>query len=56
MLPEIYQVLLEGIDDGLMSLLVRWYLDSMGGAGSNVNHILECRVLQSLNGLPQVMR
>ena len=53
MLAKIYQVLLERIDDGLTSLLVRWYLDSMGGMGSDVDHILECWVLQSLYGLPQ---
>ena len=51
MLLDIYQVLLERVDDGLTSLLVRWYLDTMGGTGSDVNHSLECRVLQSLNGL-----
>ena len=53
MLLEIYPIFFERINDGLTSLLVRWYLDSMGGAGSNFNHILARRVLQSLNGLPQ---
>ena len=53
MLLDVCQVLLERVNDGLTSLLVRWYLDTMGGTGSNVNHSLECGVLQSLNGLFQ---